>query len=131
LDIEMAFPHVKVSEEFQPYLAFTHRGVCYAYVAMPFGARNSPRIFTRELGYAMAYIRVHWETRIVAYMDDILILHQEAEYLELATLQIAVYLHSLGWTLNLEKCESFPSSQITYLGWHWNFDSLELQMTKV
>jgi hypothetical protein len=117
VDIEMAFPHIRVSEEFQPYLAFEHLGTCYVYGAMPFGARHSPRIFTRALGYAMAYIRVHWRVRIIAYMDDVLLLHQETEYLELATLQIAVYLQSLGWTLNAEKCELSPSPQITYLGW--------------
>jgi hypothetical protein len=74
-----------VDEAFQPYLAFTHRGRCYTYRAMPFGARHSPRVFTRALGYGLAYVRAHWEVRVVAYMDDILLLHQDREYLQLAT----------------------------------------------
>jgi hypothetical protein len=112
----MAYPHIKVSEEFQPYLGFEHQGVFYVYVAMPFGARHSPRIFTRALGYALTYIRVHWSVRITAFIDDVLILHQDKEYLELATLQIAVFLQSL--------------EEITYLGWYWSFRRLELRMTR-
>jgi hypothetical protein len=51
LDLMNAFNHMKVEEAFQPYLCFMHRGRCYKYLAMPFGARHSPRIFTRALGY--------------------------------------------------------------------------------
>jgi ribonuclease HI len=129
LDVESAFPHMLVSEEYQPYLGFTHQGKCYVYVGMVFGARHSPRIFTRALGYGLAYIRVHWKVRIIAYMDDILLLHQDREYLQLATLQIAVYLENLGWTLSAEKCELEPSQEITYLGWRWLCRTLSVTMT--
>jgi hypothetical protein len=95
-DIKSAFNHMRVSEEFGPFLCFEHRGKYYAYNSMPFGCRHSPRVFTKALSYAIAYIRVHWEVRIVAYMDDIFLLHQDKMYLELATLQIANYLRSLG-----------------------------------
>jgi hypothetical protein len=60
---------------------------------------------------------MHWEVRIVAYMDDILLLHQDRSYLELSTLQIAIYLRSLGWTLSMEKREFMPAQDITFLGW--------------
>jgi hypothetical protein len=85
LNVEMAYPHMKVSQEYQPFLGFEHHGVCYVYVAMPFDARHSRRVFMRALGYAMACIRVHWEMRITAFIDDVLLLHQEVDYLELAT----------------------------------------------
>jgi hypothetical protein len=103
LDIKSAFNHMRLSKEFRPFLCFEHQGKYYAYNSMPFGCRHSPRAFTKALSYAMAYIHIHWEVRIVANMDDILLLHQDKTYLELATLQIAVYLQSLGWTLSLEK----------------------------
>jgi ribonuclease HI len=129
LDVDTAFPHMLVSEEYQPYLGFTHRGKFYVYVGMPFGARHSPRIFTRALSYGIAYVRVHWRVRVIAYMDDVLILHQDREYLRLATLQIAVFLSSLGWTLSAEKCELEPAHEIVYLGWKWRFDTLCITMT--
>jgi hypothetical protein len=65
----------------------------------------------------MAYIRTDWEVRIVVYMDDVLSLHQDRSYLELATFQIAIHLRSLGWTPLMEKCEFTPAQDITLLGW--------------
>jgi hypothetical protein len=41
-------------------------------------------------------------------MDDIIILHPDPQYLAVATLQIAIYLQSLGWTINLKKSELTP-----------------------
>jgi hypothetical protein len=55
--------------------------------------------------------------RILAYTDEIPLLHQDQPYLELATLQIVIYLRSLGWTLSMEKCEFMPAQDITFLGW--------------
>ena len=50
IDLENAFMNMIVSEEFRPFLCFSHKGSYYMYMAMPFGARHSPRIFTRALG---------------------------------------------------------------------------------
>jgi hypothetical protein len=66
---------------------------------------------------------------IVAYMDGILLLHRDRSYLELATLQIAIYLRSLGWTLSMEKCEFTPAQDTTFLHCRWNFKQLTLRMT--
>jgi hypothetical protein len=117
LDLKSAFNHRRVGKALEPFFGFTHQGKYYVYAGMPFGARHSPRIFTRALAYALAYVRVHWEVRIIAYMDDLLLLHQDSSYLRLATMQIASYLQSLGWTLSLGKCELMPKQEIVFLGW--------------
>jgi hypothetical protein len=109
-DLTNAFNHMVVNEEFVPHLAFSHRGDYYAYAAMPFSARHSPRIFTRALGYAMAYIRAHWEVRVIAYMDDVLYLHQDREYL------------SSNATDRL-----LPKQEVKFLGWRWCFPRLSLK----
>jgi hypothetical protein len=129
LDLKSAFNHLLVSDAMRPFLCFEYDHVCYAYRAMPFGAKHSPRLFTEALGYAITYIRTHWSIRLVVYMDDILIMHQDRQVLELATWQIAAYLQYLGWTLSLEKCEFMPVQQIRFLGWWWDSRSLTLQMT--
>jgi hypothetical protein len=128
-DLTNAFNHMLVNEEFVSYLAFSHRGKYYAYAAIPSGSQHSPRVFTRAFGYALAYIRVYWEVRAVAYMDDVLYLHQSRVYLELATLQIGFYLQSLGWTFSLAKCEFTPKQEIRFFGWRWYFPTLSLNMT--
>jgi hypothetical protein len=129
LDIKSAFNHMRVGPEFRPFLCFEHRGKYYAYNSMPFGCRHSPRVFTKALLHALTYIRTHWEVQIGAYMDDILLLDQDRSYLELATLQIAIHLRSLGWRLSMEKCGSTPAQEITFLGWRWNFQQMTRRMT--
>ncbi|KAH7829414.1 uncharacterized protein MONOS_734 [Monocercomonoides exilis] len=48
LDISSAYQHVKVDEQFSPYLCFSFQSQCYAYVGMPFGAKDAPRIDLTE-----------------------------------------------------------------------------------
>ncbi|KAH7828012.1 uncharacterized protein MONOS_10570 [Monocercomonoides exilis] len=43
LDISSAYQHVKVEEQFSPYLCFSFQNQAYAYVGMPFGAKDAPR----------------------------------------------------------------------------------------
>ena len=92
IDLKSAFNHLLVSESMRPYLCFRYAGRYYSYRAMPFGAKHSPRLFTEALGYAVKYIRANWEVRMVAYMDDLLFLHQDPTKLEIYTFQIAAYL---------------------------------------
>ena len=77
----------------------------------------------------MKFIRAHWDIRIVQYMDDLLLLHQDPAKLRLYTLQIAVYLQSLGWTLSLKKCALMPAQTVTFLGWSWDCRTLTMTMT--
>jgi hypothetical protein len=55
-DLKNAFNHLRVHAEMQPFLRFAFEGRCYNYVAMPFGAKHSPRLFTEALGCAAKYI---------------------------------------------------------------------------
>ena len=129
LDLSNAFNHLIVHPSLRPYLAFAFKGRTYTYRAMPFGAKHAPRLFTKALSYAISFIRRHWDIRMIVYMDDILLLHQDPKHLHISTLQIAIYLESLGWTVNRDKSEVTPKQQITFLGWLFDFTSLTLRMT--
>jgi hypothetical protein len=96
IDLKSALNHLRVHKEMIPFLCFAFEGQCYAHGAMPFGAKHSPRLFTEALGFAIKYVRQHWSVRVVVYMDDILLLHQDPGYLRLATIQVGVYLQCLG-----------------------------------
>ena len=130
IDLKSAFNHLRVSERMRPFLAFCYDRECYAYRAMPFGSKHSPRLFTEALGYGMRFIRQNWQVRVICYMDDILLLHQDKEYLERSTLQIAVYLRYLGWTPSIDKCEFTPKHVIRFLGWSWSFITRTIEMTE-
>ena len=129
IDLKSAFNHLQVSMQMRPFLAFQYEGQHYRYKAMPFGSKHSPRLFTEALSYPMRYIRAHWDIRIVQYMDDLLLLHQDPRKLQLYTLQIAAYLQSLGWTLSLKKCALTPAQTVVYLGWLWDCRTLTMTMT--
>jgi hypothetical protein len=129
IDLESAFNHVWVSLAMQRFLCFCYADKYYSYVGMPFGSKHAPRLFTEALGYAIRFIRMNWDVRIIVYMDDILILHQDRQKCELYALQIATYLQCLGWTLSVKKCVFVPSQEIEFLGWLWDTRSLTLKMT--
>ena len=129
LDLKSAFNHLLVCLAMRPFLCFEYDHNYYAYRAMPFGAKHSPRLFTEALGYAIAFIRKNWTVRMVVYVDDLLFMHQDPQVLELEMWQIAAYLQYLGWTLSLDKCEFTPSRQIRFLGRWWDTVTLTLKMT--
>ena len=129
IDLKSAFNHLAVHPSMRPYLCFAFEGKCYSYAAMPFGSKHAPRLFTEALGYAIRYIRANWDIRIVAYMDVLLLMHQDREKCQLYTLQIAAFLQHLGWTLSIKKCSLLPSQSIEFLGWLWNSATLTLEMT--
>jgi hypothetical protein len=130
LDISSAFHHVRVSDELRPFLCFRFRDRYFAYQGLPFGAKHSPRMFTLALGFGLKYVRANWKVRVISYMDDILLLHQNKDTLELATLQIALYLRCLRWTLSPKKCEFIPAPVIKFLGWQWCFRTMTLRMDR-
>jgi hypothetical protein len=116
IDLKNAFYHMIVDESMQPFLCFEFEGKCYSYMAMPFGSKHSPRLFTEALSFGIDFVRRHWDIRIIQYLDDLLLLHQNRDNLELYTLQIAAYIQCLGWTLSLEKCSLSPQQTIVFLG---------------
>ena len=81
------------------------------------GAYGHAVHFPRALGYGMRYTRAHWNVRVVAYMYYIRLLHKYSEYLQLATMQIAVDLQCQEWTLSLGKHKLTSKRDIVFLDW--------------
>ncbi|KAH7825813.1 putative Reverse transcriptase (RNA-dependent DNA polymerase) [Monocercomonoides exilis] len=102
LDITSAFQHVKVDEQLSPYLCFSFQSQCSAYVGIPFGAKDAPRVFTKIMRRAASYIREQWKVKLVIYLDDILLMHPDRDALRLISQEIAQFLRNLGWILSEE-----------------------------
>ncbi|KAA6376932.1 MAG: hypothetical protein EZS28_027540 [Streblomastix strix] len=102
LDLENAFHHIKVSSDLLPYFGFAFQG----------------RLFTQR-----------WNIKISNYIDDIVLLHQDKDYLKRTTQEIIAFLQNLGFKIQLKKCRLYPSRVFNYLGWVWNSNSLEVMMT--
>ncbi|KAA6374217.1 MAG: putative Transposon Tf2-6 polyprotein [Streblomastix strix] len=68
----------------------------------------------------MQRIRMKTEIRIINYVDDILLLHQNKEYLKNMTQQVIDTQKYFGFTMNMEKSEKEPNQTVVFLGWEWN-----------
>ncbi|KAA6371316.1 MAG: putative reverse transcriptase [Streblomastix strix] len=117
LDLKSAFDHLIVYPQHRPYLAFEAVGKVYQYRAMPFGTQHSPIFFAQGLAMVLTKIRGESDIRILNYVDDLLLLHQNKERLRKQTLIIMEILEAFGWTIAQEKCEIEPKQQINFLGW--------------
>ncbi|KAA6391457.1 MAG: hypothetical protein EZS28_013019 [Streblomastix strix] len=60
------------------------------------------------------------EIRIINYVDDILHLHKNKEYLKNMTQKVIETLIYFGFTMNAEKSETKPNQIVILLGWEWN-----------
>ncbi|KAA6364141.1 MAG: hypothetical protein EZS28_040331, partial [Streblomastix strix] len=92
----------------------------YTYRAMPFETKHSPIYFTTAMEPIMQQIRMKTEIRIINYIDDILFLHQNQEYLMNMIQQVINTLKYFGFTMNMEKSGTEPNQTVIFLGWEWN-----------
>ncbi|KAA6403984.1 MAG: hypothetical protein EZS28_000494 [Streblomastix strix] len=56
----------------------------------------------------------------ISYVDDILLLHQNNEYLKNMTKKVIDTLQYFGFAMNMEKCVTEPNQIVIFLGWDWN-----------
>lgn len=87
----------------------------YEFQCLPFGLSSTPYIFTKELKLVMAHLRRQGQ-RVVIYLDDLLIMHQNYSELRVLAQETIELLASLGFSINFEKSSLTPSHSIEYLG---------------
>ncbi|KAA6370005.1 MAG: putative reverse transcriptase [Streblomastix strix] len=129
MDIKSAFNHVAVTGELEKYLAFTHRGIHYTQVRMPFGISIAPRTFAKTIHITIDRMRSKSPVRIVNYADDILFLMQNQHYLEKEIEWIVQEFKKFGQVVNENKSRLKPDQQFVFLGWMFNSATMEIQLT--
>ena len=115
LDLKDAYLSIPIHGSCRRFLRFRWRGILYEYTALPFGLSAAPRTFTKVLKPVLAALRVAG-TRLVAYLDDFLILGGTKEEAEAAFQRTKNLLQSLGFVINLEKSQSQATQRIEFLG---------------
>ena len=115
LDLKDAYISVPIAEEHRKYLRFQFRGVTYEYQCLPFGLSSAPRAFTKLVKPVIAILRISG-IRVVIYLDDLLLFHQDPVELQ-KIFQIVITLFTdLGFVIKLEKCSPSPTQAIVFLG---------------
>jgi hypothetical protein len=80
---------------------------------------------------AIHSIRDIWNVKAVIYLDDLLLLHQDKNYLRQIGEEIKQYLSYLGWTVNTENSHLEPSQQFEYLGYIWDSANRSVKIKEV
>ncbi len=130
IDLSQAYFLFPVHPSLAPYLGFYFKGRPYRFRALPFGYVDAPRFFTRAMRKVVTEIRERWGVRCVAYLDDVLILHQDAEALQVITQEVSAFMESLGLLINREKSDMKPSQRFQFLGWSWDTINMTVETPK-
>ena len=119
LDLTDAYFTVPIHTQHQKFLGRTYQFVC-----LPFGLSSAPRTFTKVLKPILAILR-RTGIRLVAYLDDILIMNSTQGGARENILALRNILENLGFIINLEKSIFHPQQVIEFLGVIVN--SIEMQ----
>jgi hypothetical protein len=129
-NLKNAYNHIPVHKSLQYFLGIGWKNKCYHFMGMPFGLSDEPRVFSLIMRKVERAIREIRGVRVVIYLNNIIVLHQNEKDLERIGKEIADYLQYLGWTVNLKKSHLTTSKQFTYLGWQLNSENMTIALTK-
>lgn len=124
LDLSNAFLSFPLHPDVVPYFVFSFDSKLYRFTRMPFGLATAPRVCTQLLSVVAHAIRRRIR-RIVAYLDDFLLIACSAEELSLALSSAQEEFAAFGLVVNQSKTEG-PSQVITFLGMELNSLSCSL-----
>ena len=114
LDLKDAYLSIPIDES-DRFLRFNWQGTLYEYTALPFGLSAAPRAFTKVLKPVLAALRAAG-IRLVAYLDDFLIIGKTKKEAEAAFQRAKNLLQSLGFVINLDKSQNQAAQVIEFLG---------------
>lgn len=103
VDLAHAYFHIPVAKTHRRFLRIVYRGQCLQMTCLPQGLSSSPQIFAAITNWIAEILRKKG-IRVIVYLDDFLLAHQNRETLRLQTLVALDFLQSLGWTINVKKC---------------------------
>lgn len=86
---------------------------------LPFGLATAPYIFAKITNWVANFFRERG-IRIVVYLDDFLLLHQNPSILTQQCQFVQTHLLEMGWCINYRKSTLSPSRIVEYLGIIWD-----------
>ena len=129
IDLKDAYFTVPLSQEHQKFIRFLWEGTLYEFTCLPFGLAIAPRVFTKVLKPAVAWLR-QLGIRLIIYLDDILILAPSKELAELHAATVIYLLENLGFMINHEKSILTPATEMEFLGFLVNSVTLTLSLPR-
>ncbi|XP_068704131.1 uncharacterized protein [Montipora foliosa] len=129
IDLKDAYYTVAIAEEHQKYLKFLFDGKLYQYTCLPNGLSSAPRIFTKLLKPAYAYLHNLGHLSL-GYLDDSYL--QGDTYGEcMQNIKDTVMLfNKLGFHLHPLKSVIIPTKRLTFLGFNLDSGSMTVSPTE-
>ncbi len=125
LDLKDAFHQVPVKEDDQPKTAFICQGQLYEYLKMPFGLKNSPACFQRNIQNVIGDCEY-----AMPYLDDIIV-HSRTDREHIGHLaSVLEKMSRYRLHCKLSKCEFFQS-KVKYLGLIFSQEGITVDQEKV
>ena len=115
LDLKDAYLTVPVHPTHKEFLRFQWQRKVYQYTALPFRLASAPRVFKKLLKPVLASLRSKG-VRLIAYLDDILIIGKTRLEAERAFQEMKQFLESLGFVVNEEKSQLKATQKMEFLG---------------
>jgi len=114
LDLKSGFHIIPMRQSHRKFLAFKHKNRQYTFKRMSMGPKNSPSDFCAIMSNILNGLDTE-KTKILIYIDDVLILSAQSEALEGAN-KVLSKLSQANMFINLEKC-SFFNKEVKFLGY--------------
>jgi hypothetical protein len=115
LDLQDAYLHIPIRPMHKQFLRFAYGDDHFQFRALPFGLSSAPRAFCRTLAPVVQWCHFRG-LRLLAYLDDWLLLSNNYEKLDSETRAVRQLLVTLGWILAEEKCQLQPLRKFPFLG---------------
>ena len=126
LDLKDAYLTVPIHPTHQKFLRCQWQGKVYQYTALPFGLASAPRVFTKLLKPVLAILRSKG-IRLIAYLDDLLIIGKTKAEAEKAFQETKQLLESLGFIVSEEKSQPKATQKMEFLG--FIIDSVSMKIS--
>ena len=129
IDLKDAYYCLAIYHGFRKFVKFKWQNQLFQFTCMGNGIGSAPRIFTKVMKIPISYLREEG-INVAAYIDDLILFHDNAEQLIQDTETTLKLLQQLGYVINWDKSSLKPSQCIEHLGLKLNSISMTAKLTE-
>ncbi len=130
IDLRKGYYQILVRPEDRSKLGFEWRGRFYVFKVMPFGLSTAPRAYVQMVRFFTKWLRKTFSIKVVAYLDDWVLMHKDRAYLTSIVTRILQAMLSFGLIVGENKCVLSPSQRLDYLGVTVDSSSMTFTLTE-